>query len=279
MKTGLRLTKYLGGIVLALILMYTLPGIIIQKANISDTDVMSTVYLLLLNATLAAVIIGFGEKKIFRFSFKSFKDTFVIGAVMTAVTAFYLIAGIYKGISEYGTPLMDTRSVIFFLINIFLAAGIREELLTRGLLLTFLRKAFGESKASYLAAMTISSLLFGAMHFANLSDATNPTPIYAQIIYAVGIGFFLAALYLRTENLWGNMVLHFLFDISLMVYPMIYANRSDTDNLIGEWLGDGIIIKSILISVVSVLLGLYLIRESKMKDIYQSEKNCSAPIM
>ena len=279
MKTSLRLTKYLGGIVLALILIFTLPGIIVQRANITNKSLMEIVYLLSIIAILSAVIIGFGEKSVFHFSFKSFKDTFTIGSVMSAVTAFYLITNMYKAIKDYGTPAMDTKSVVLFLISVFLGAGIREELLTRGLLLSFLKKAFGNSKASCLAAMSLSSLIFGAIHISNLDGATNPTPIYAQIIYAVGIGFYLAALYLRTGNLWGNMVLHFLFDISLMIYPVIYANRSDMDVLIGEWLGDGIIIKSILISVVSVLLGLYLIRDSKMKDIFKSDKNSSDTIM
>ena len=279
MKTSLRLTKYLGGIVLALILIFTLPGIIVQRANITNKSLMEIVYLLSIIAILSAVIIGFGEKSVFHFSFKSFKDTFTIGSVMSAVTAFYLITNMYKAIKDYGTPAMDTKSVVLFLISVFLGAGIREELLTRGLLLSFFKKAFGNSKASCLAAMSLSSLIFGAIHISNLDGATNPTPIYAQIIYAVGIGFYLAALYLRTGNLWGNMVLHFLFDISLMIYPVIYANRSDMDVLIGEWLGDGIIIKSILISVVSVLLGLYLIRDSKMKDIFKSDKNSSDTIM
>ena len=67
------------------------------------------------------------------------------------------------------------------------------------------------------------------------------------------------------------MVLHFLFDISLMVKPMIYGNRSDMDVLIGEWLGSGIILKSILISVVSVVIGLYLIRGDKFKEIAEVE--------
>ena len=279
MKTSLRLTKYLGGIVLALILIFTLPGIIVQRANITNKSLMEIVYLLSIIAILSAVIIGFGEKSVFHFSFKSFKDTFIIGSAMSAVTAFYLITNMYKAIKDYGTPTMDTKSVVLFLISVFLGAGIREELLTRGLLLSFFKKAFGNSKVSCLAAMSLSSLIFGAIHISNLDGATNPTPIYAQIIYAVGIGFYLAALYLRTGNLWGNMVLHFLFDISLMIYPIIYANRSDMDVLIGEWLGDGIIIKSILISVVSVLLGLYLIRDSKMKDIFKSDKNSSDTIM
>lgn len=279
MKTSLRLIKYLGGVVLAFALMLTLPAMIVQYANLSNLPFVGAIYLLLIIAILAAVIIGFGEKKVFYFSFKSFKDTFIIGSVMSAVTAFYLITNMYKAIKDYGTPAMDTKSVVLFLISVFLGAGIREELLTRGLLLSFFKKAFGNSKASCLAAMSLSSLIFGAIHISNLDGATNPTPIYAQIIYAVGIGFYLAALYLRTGNLWGNMVLHFLFDISLMIYPIIYANRSDMDVLIGEWLGDGIIIKSILISVVSVLLGLYLIRDSKMKDIFKSDKNSSDTIM
>ena len=52
---------------------------------------------------------------------------------------------------------------------------------------------------------------------------------------------------------------------------MIYGNRSDMDVLIGEWLGSGIILKSILISVVSVVIGLYLIRGDKFKEIAEVE--------
>ena len=85
------------------------------------------------------------------------------------------------------------------------------------------------------------------------------------------IGFFLAALYIRTGNLWGNMVLHFLFDISLMIYPEVFGNRSDMDVLIREWLGDAIIIKSIIICVASVIIGLYLIRDSKLQPIIDAE--------
>ncbi|MBQ7469701.1 MAG: CPBP family intramembrane metalloprotease [Pseudobutyrivibrio sp.] len=190
---------------------------------------------------------------------------------MTAITVFYFVTGIYKSINEYGTPLMDGKTIVLFLVGTFLGAGIREELLTRGVWLTFFRKAFGNSKASYIVAMSLSSIAFGALHISNLNGTIDPTPIYAQIIYAIGIGFFLAALYLRTGNLWGNMVLHYLFDISLMIKPMIYENRSDLGVLIGEWLGSGIILKSILISVVSVVIGLYLIRGDKFKEIAEAE--------
>ncbi|MBR5649593.1 CPBP family intramembrane glutamic endopeptidase [Pseudobutyrivibrio sp.] len=271
MKTSLRLIKYLGAIVISFILMTIIPSQIVQHLNYSNPYIIQCVYLLAIIVILTATIVIFGEKKVFAFSLKSFKDTFVIGGVMTAITVFYFVTGIYKSINEYGTPLMDGKTIVLFLVGTFLGAGIREELLTRGVWLTFFRKAFGNSKASYIVAMSLSSIAFGALHISNLNGTIDPTPIYAQIIYAIGIGFFLAALYLRTGNLWGNMVLHYLFDISLMIKPMIYENRSDLGVLIGEWLGSGIILKSILISVVSVVIGLYLIRGDKFKEIAEAE--------
>ncbi|SFU81720.1 CPBP family intramembrane glutamic endopeptidase [Butyrivibrio sp. M55] len=259
-ENKMKTVKYLLGIIvtiaLALVASAYIPGIFGRIA-------------LILILVLSVII--FGHKEVFAFSFKSFKDTFVIGGVMTAVTAFYLITNLYKSFTEYGTPLMDSKLVVSFFITMFIGAGISEELIARGFLFTFLRNAFGNNKASYIVAMALSSIFFGALHFTNLDGAVDPTPIYAQIIYAVGIGFFLAALYIRTGNLWGNMVLHYLFDISLMIYPMVFANRSDMDVLIGEWLGNGIIIKSILICVVSVILGLYLIRDSKLQPIIDAE--------
>lgn len=271
MKTSKRLIKYLGAIILSYILCTVIPAQVVSHIHFNNTYVMHIVYLLLIIGILAVTIMVCGEKKVFAFSLKSFKDTFVIGGVMTAITVFYFVTNIYKSVKEYGTPLMDGKTIVLFLLLNFMGAGIREELLTRGVWLTFFRKAFGNSKASYIVAMSLSSILFGAIHISNLDGAVNPTPIYAQIIYAIGIGFFLAALYLRTGNLWGNMVLHFLFDISLMIKPMIYGNRSDMDVLIGEWLGSGIILKSILISVVSVVIGLYLIRGDKFKEIAEAE--------
>ncbi|MBR6402691.1 MAG: CPBP family intramembrane metalloprotease [Eubacterium sp.] len=272
MNSFLRIVKYIGGIALAFVLMSILPAKVDQWLNLQDSPFEPIITLGVIILCLAIVIVTFGQKNVFAFSFKSFRDTFIIGGTMTAVTAYYFITNMYKAVKEFGKPQMEGFAIALFLINLFISAGIREELLTRGLLFTFFRKAFGKSKASYIVAMSLSSVLFGLLHLSNLDNAVNPIPIYAQIIYAIGIGFFLAALYARTKNLWGNIILHFLFDLSLMVYPYIYANRSDMDVLIGEWLGSHIIIKSILISVVSILLGLFLIRDSKFKPIMEAEE-------
>ncbi len=271
MSIFLSIRKYIGGIILAFVLMFLLPSGIIQCFNLDNSPYVDFIYLGIVITILTAIIIAFGQKKIFAFSFKSFGSTFIIGGAMTAITAFYLITNIYKGINDYGSPKMKSTAILSFLLSLFIGAGIREELITRGLLLTFFKKAFGKSKKSCILAMSLSSVIFGLMHLTNLKGATNATAIYAQIIYAVGIGFFLAALYIRTGNVWGNIILHFLFDLSLMLYPCIFENRDDIDNLIGEWLGSGMIIKSIIIATVAVLVGLFLIRDSKLKPILDAE--------
>lgn len=282
MNTFLRIGKYIGGIILAFALMIILPPKIVAWFNLGDSPSAELIYLLVIVAVIVLAIIAFGQKKVFAFSPKSFGATFIVGGVMTLITAYYLITNIYTAFKEYGTPKMDGKSIVYFFISIFIAAGIREELLTRGLLLTFFRKAFGNSKKSYIVAMSLSSLMFGLMHLTNLQGATNTTPIYAQVIYATGIGFFFAALFVRTGNIWGNVVLHYLFDISLMITPIVFAGRNDLDNLIGEWLGSGIIIKSIIICAASILIGLFLIRDSKFQPILEAEANSdsiSQPIL
>lgn len=256
----MKTVKYILGIIV------TLSLVILTITNLQKGLAIIAMSLI---PTLAVIL--FGHKKVFAFSCKSFKDTFVIGGVMTLFTAFYFITNLYKSFTEYGTPLMDSKSIVLFFISMFISVGIGEELIFRGFLFTFLRNAFGKTKVSYIVAMALSSIGFGALHFNNMKGAGDLEPIYAQVIYATGIGFFLAALYIRTGNLWGNMVLHFLFDISLMIYPEVFGNRSDMDVLIREWLGNGIIIKSIIICVASVIIGLYLIRDSKLQPIIDAE--------
>ena len=224
---------------------------------------------------LTIPILAFGQKKVFAFSFKSFFETFVVGGVMTIATAYYLMTNIHKGINEFGTAPLDIKVLIPYLVFLFIGAGVQEELLTRGFFFTFLRKAFGNTKASYIAAITISSTYFGVIHLANLITGNDTEATISQAIYAIGIGFFLGALYIRTGNLWANMVLHFLFDLGVMIYPVLFAKMdmaTQKGDMIKAWLGEGIVIKAIILCIATFALGLFLIRDSKLKPIIEAEE-------
>ena len=100
MKTSKRLIKYLGAIILSFILSTVIPAQVVSHIHFNNIYVMQIVYLLLIIGILAVTIIVCGEKKVFAFSLKSFKDTFVIGGVMTAITVFYFVTNIYKSVKE-----------------------------------------------------------------------------------------------------------------------------------------------------------------------------------
>ena len=249
---------------LLITLITLIPALILDFTSSSIIGVIAEIIV------LTIPIIAFGQKKVFAFSFKSFFETFVVGGALTIATAYYLITKLFKGILEAGTSTIDRNLMIGFLISIFIGAGIREELLTRGFLCTFLRKTFGNTKASYIAAITISSVLFGLIHLTNLRNTNDPEAIYSQIIYAIGFGFFLGALYIRTGNLWANMILHYLFDISLMFGPFVIEQSTQLGDAIKSWLGEGILIKSIIFTVACFALELFLLRDSKLNPILEA---------
>ena len=171
---------------------------------------------------------------------------------------------------------METKEIILFVIAIFIGAGCGEEFLTRGVLFNFFRSAIGNTKAGIITAMTMSSLAFGAIHLTNLKDSVNPAPIYAQILYAIGIGFLINAIYIRCGNIWLCAVLHAIFDLALMNYYLIFRNigLGGLNNCIVEWLGpEAIILKGFAITVITFAIGLFLIRDSKLeKCIERYEK-------
>ena len=257
--------KYLLIAVVTIILATILPTFIVQ--HYLQNELLGVIIQIII---LTISVFVFGQKKVFAFSFKSFFETFVVGGALTIATAYYLITRLFKGILEAGTSAIDRNLMIGFLISMFLMAGIREELLTRGFLCTFLRKTFGNTKASYIAAITISSIYFGSIHLGNLKSGNDPEAIYSQVIYAIGFGFFIGALYIRTGNLWANMILHYLFDISLMFGPFVIEQSTQLGDAIKSWLGEGILIKSIIFTVACFALELFLLRDSKLNPILEA---------
>ena len=78
--------------------MLILPGMVVQGFKLAESPYADMIFLGVIIAVLIVIVIAFGEKKVFAFSLNSFGKTFVVGGVMTAVTAYYLITNIYKAV-------------------------------------------------------------------------------------------------------------------------------------------------------------------------------------
>ncbi len=60
----------------------------------------------------------------------------------------------------------------------------------------------------------LSSIFFGAFHLTNLAAGADPFATFFQVIYCVGIGMILGAVYLRTGNIWVIMLGHMTLDFA-----------------------------------------------------------------
>ena len=269
-------TKYRIGIIL-FVVAYVISVMLTTGRVFSDHEMIDYMIRSGIDVVMYIVfILAFGLKKALRFNLKSCGKGIVVGGAFTAWSVFNIVFYLIKGIKEYGTPLMGTKDIIIFVIAITIGAGMGEEFLTRGVLFNFIRSAIGNTKAGIITAMTIPSIAFGLIHLFNLNGCSDPTPIYTQVIYAIGIGFFFNALYVRCGNIWVCSILHAVFDLSLMLYFCIFRNTGlgGIGSTVAEWLGyDALILKGIAITVVSFAIGLFLIRDSKLQKCIERYEN------
>ncbi|SFU59315.1 CPBP family intramembrane glutamic endopeptidase [Butyrivibrio sp. INlla21] len=269
-------TKYWIGIILFIVSYFAQMILLPMIPSTGDGMVDYMIHSIIGVATYIVFILAFGLKKSLRFNLKSLGEGIVVGGAFTAWTVFNIVFYLIKGIKDYGTPLMGSKDIVIFVIAITVGAGMGEEFLTRGVLFNFIRSAIGNTKAGIITAMTIPSIAFGLIHLFNLNGCSDPTPIYAQVIYAIGIGFFFNALYVRCGNIWVCSLLHAVFDLSVMVYFCIFRNEGlgAINSCVAEWLGyDALILKGIAITVVSVAIGLFLIRDSKLQKCIERYEN------
>ncbi len=151
----------------------------------------------------------------------------IVGVAMEALELFGTQPLLTKMIGR-GADLEQLRPLIgnwkLLVIGIVLSwtlAGFGEETVYRGYLTNRVAGIFGESKAAWIIAAILITLLFGLAHFPQ-----GPTGVIENIID----GAILAALYFATgRNLWAPIIAHGIQDsvdvvlIYLGIYPGLSA--------------------------------------------------------
>ncbi|MCH4170025.1 MAG: CPBP family intramembrane metalloprotease [Lactobacillus sp.] len=104
-------------------------------------------------------------------------------------------------------------------------------------------------------AAVLSGVTFGGVHLINaLNDPTALTATLLQVVYAMGMGFFFAIIYLLTDNIWLPIMAHGLIDT---FDGLLYGSLSNTNG--NPWFVD--------LALALVFIGLGLIfwhRRQKM---------------
>ncbi len=244
---------------------------LIPQGTLCDTDYGTLTYLLMGVINLIAILIILACCKrtdiLKNIPSGSFIKGVTVAIVLFGYSVITFIINIISCIRMHSDAVMSPLFVALYIIALFIGAGIGEELIFRGVFMSFIRGAVGyRSRKGLIIGMSVSSIAFGLMHLSNLLVTDDVLGTIGQVIYAIGIGFYLAAVYARTGNLWFNIVLHFLVDIASFVKEIFTSSEVS----VTEILGGGqisVIILSVFIGVVFFAMGMFIIRKKKMPDL------------
>ena len=103
--------------------------------------------------------------------------------------------------------------------------------------------------------MLVSGVSFGLLHALNAIATGDVFAALIQVIYTAAIGMLDGAIYLRSRNLWGVILMHTLTDVSAFL-AVFESNATGMD-----------IIFCIFGSLLFIALALYLIRPAKRAEI------------
>ena len=140
--------------------------------------------------------------------------------------------------------------------------GITEETLFRIIPISIAMRS-RKREQLVLPVFLFTGLGFGLIHSINLFAGADPVSTLVQVIYATGVGFLFAAIYMRTGNMWITIFLHAFNDaidflsLDLQTSGGVLTNAPDTSGLIGV----------LLFAVLYYINAFYIFRSCKRGSI------------
>ena len=176
---------------------------------------------------------------------------FRIFAVFWAVSLFVQV---FVAKFEWGPPTIST-------IAVSITAGFCEETVFRGLPLSLLMRRFARDR-NMIAALIITSAVFGLTHGLNIFAGANAQRTVLQIIGAGFLGLLLGAVYLRSGSLWPVIVIHTAHDI---IAFMDVSNVSETGVIIGKVTWQSYF--DLGLGIAMGIIGIWLVRKARRDEI------------
>jgi membrane protease YdiL (CAAX protease family) len=118
-------------------------------------------------------------------------------------------------------------STVIGCILMNLAVAVSEEFLFRGVILNAFLNSWKTKRNFISAAVIASCIIFGLRHLINLY--TTPASIFAtcaQVFFTFMAGTYLCAVYLRSQNIWVCILIHFLEDFSTSIWTLFSSHAA-----------------------------------------------------
>lgn len=158
-------------------------------------------------------------------------------------------------IKVYEAPLVTGAAAVAAAIMHGIGPGVSEEVFCRGFTISNLMRIWKDKPNRIFRCMLVSGVSFGLLHALNAIATGDVFAALIQVIYTAAIGMLDGAIYLRSRNLWGVILMHTLTDVSAFL-AVFESNATGMD-----------IIFCIFGSLLFIALALYLIRPAKRVEI------------
>ena len=143
-----------------------------------------------------------------------------------------------------------------------LSPGFTEEAAFRGLgVANYMRTIKSEKQIKHI--FWLSTLLFAGIHITNIFSGANLVAGIFQLIYCVGVGAILGAVYLRTANLWVVMIAHFTLDFAGLINGYYSSSGGLSTQLVAsDWV-------NLLASAIGIVTSLILLSPKHYPEIME----------
>jgi membrane protease YdiL (CAAX protease family) len=233
-------------------------GMVLERIMPIDQNTLIAVSELVGGICALLFILALGGKRIARPSLEGMQEAwraalwlFLVNGLMVAIGIGAVVMGIEPlEIAE------DWPAQTAILALLCLSIGLFEEATMRGLCLNGLLARMGRTRGGVYAAIILSSLMFGMLHFDPSIDFGSPLEIAQNILKVLQsgmCGFLFACILVKTRNIWAVAIIHAANDFMLLFMSNGLVDADVTTEYVATG-DDGVAILTVYI----VLILLYL---------------------
>ena len=175
--------------------------------------------------------------------------------------AYLLISFAISILSGYELSIKPLTGGILF---ISLVAGIGEEFIFRGVLVSTLMRQWKDQNKFRTAAL-VSGIVFGLAHATNVLAGADPLRTLLQVIGSVSVGIIFSAVYLRSGSLLPCMFYHTVHDIIAIAGE---SEVTESGIITGSRIGwtDGV---DLVLSIVLAAIAFWMLRAAKHEEMQE----------
>lgn len=195
--------------------------------------------------------------------------------ILTSIIIYFSLSHTFHAIQDSKAVVSSFSHYTYLLLSI--SVGFFEEFFFRVLIFGYVCYLYSNSepysKKNYYKEIIITSLLFAMLHITNIFNSDyDYVSVINQIMIAFLLGLVLQSIFIRTNNIWFNAILHGMINYNgsiseeLIKIKSTVSDSSDGNSIFQT------LITVLIFSVILIPICYFLIKKKKNK-IMQTQAN------